>query len=113
MGRKIWLAVRNWTDQKVRQSGTAAEAALLPAFLPAVLVILWGQFLKIEHAFWIWSICVCWFVCWNIFAGWRLVRHLKEVSLRSDRHYDRVGKYDLPPEYADSESATKAKRRRK
>jgi hypothetical protein len=109
---KIWLIVRDWTDRMVGKPGTAAEAALFPALLPMVLVILADQFINSGYRTWVLVACVGWFVGWNMFAGWRYWRHLKEISLKGDRHFDRVGKYDLPPEYADSESATKAKQRR-
>lgn len=62
---------------------------------------------------WAWGTALAWFVAWTIFASWRYARYLKEISTKGDRHFDRVGKFDLPPEYADSESATEAKKRRK
>lgn len=60
-----------------------------------------------------WATGAVWLLGWNALVVWRLWRYIKETAIKGDRHYDRVGKYDLPPEYADSESATKAKQRRK
>lgn len=62
---------------------------------------------------WVWAVAAAWFVVWNLFVGWRYARYLKEISIENDRQYDRVGKYGLPPEYPDSESATRARQRRK
>lgn len=38
---------------------------------------------------------------------------MKAQTAKNARHYDRLGKYELPPEYADSESALKTAQRRK
>lgn len=78
---------------------------MLP-FLPLAMFV--GQ-----RSLWAWGIALAWFLAWTLFTVWRYLRYLKEISIKSDRHFDRVGKYDLPPEYADSESATKARQRRK
>ena len=50
---------------------------------------------------------------WLAFVGWRATRLFKAFTLKSDRQYDQTGKFTLPPEYAATESATKAHRRRK
>lgn len=49
---------------------------------------------------------------WYAFVGWRSWRHIKVAAWHGDRHYDREGKYLLPPEYADTESLTVARKRR-
>ncbi|MFZ3485747.1 hypothetical protein [Sphingomonas sp. 3-13AW] len=52
-------------------------------------------------------------VIWFGFVGWRALLLFKEVSTKGDRLYDRSGKYVLPAEYAETESATKARTRRR
>ena len=49
------------------------------------------------------------FVGWFGFVGWRCIRMMRAMTLRKDRHFDRQGRFDLPPEYRDTQSATKAR----
>jgi len=53
--------------------------------------------------------CFAWFA----FVGWRASRLCRASGIRSDRRYDRAGKFELSAEYASTESATQAARRRK
>ncbi|HEY0595712.1 MAG TPA: hypothetical protein VGD20_07865 [Sphingopyxis sp.] len=108
IARQIWILARGWTDGVLRDSASRVELTLLPGMLPFLPLAL------IDHQFSrAWIFAAVWFVAWTIFASWRYLRYLKEISIKGDRHFDRVGKYDLPPEYADSESATAARQRRK
>lgn len=50
---------------------------------------------------------------WFSYVGWRAWLLFRQAAARGDRLYDRKGKYALPPEYADTESATKARERRR
>ncbi len=50
-------------------------------------------------------------VFWFGFTGWRGWLIFRRTAIREDRRYDRIGKYLLPPEYANTESATKARER--
>jgi hypothetical protein len=50
---------------------------------------------------------------WFSYVGWRAWLAFQQAGARGDRIYDRKGKYALPPEYAGTESATKARRRRR
>lgn len=50
---------------------------------------------------------------WFSYVGWRGWLLFQQAAARADRLYDRKGKYALPSEYADTESATKARRRRR
>ncbi|WP_093512414.1 hypothetical protein [Sphingopyxis sp. YR583] len=99
---------RGWTDRIIRDSASRVELTLLPGMLPLLPLAFIGQRFPLA-----WVIAAVWFVMWALFVSWRYLRYLKEISIKSDRHFDRVGKYDLPPEYADTESATKARQRRK
>lgn len=51
-------------------------------------------------------------VVWFSYVGWRAWLAFRRSSIRGDRLYDIKTKYALPPEYAETESATKARRRR-
>jgi type VI protein secretion system component VasK len=108
-----WLLVRGWTDRTLRNRGRAWKQALLPAFLPFFILIAFDKVQTLSRDDWRWAAAAIWFVGWLLFVGWRFWRMMREAGIKGDRHYDREGKYDLPPEYADSESATKARRRRK
>lgn len=50
---------------------------------------------------------------WFGLCGWRLWLLFRSAAERADRLYDTKGKYLLSSEYADTESATKARRRRR
>lgn len=52
------------------------------------------------------------FLAWSWFVGWRAWRLFRASGIRGDRKYDREGKFELPAEYASTESATQAARRR-
>ena len=108
VGRKAWFLARGWTDKVLRGSAARVEVVLLPDILPFLALAFLGK--EFRPA---WGIAAVWFVAWTIFTFWRYARYLKEVSIKSDRQFDRSGKYNLPPEYADSESATRARQRRK
>ena len=105
---RLWLSVRGWTDGVLRDSASRVELTLLPGMAPFLPLALIDD--RFPRA---WVFATTWFVVWTIFVSWRYVRYLKEISIKGDRKFDRVGKFDLPPEYADSESATAAKQRRK
>jgi hypothetical protein len=46
------------------------------------------------------------------FVGWRLQRLMRARAIKMGRLYERKSRYALPPEYADSEDALLAARRR-
>ncbi|MDT8758932.1 hypothetical protein MZO42_09510 [Sphingomonas psychrotolerans] len=53
-------------------------------------------------------------IAWLVYALVRAWHVTRVIMMRSDgQHYDRIGKYALPPEYADTESAGAARRRRR
>ncbi|AQR74272.1 hypothetical protein [Sphingomonas sp. LM7] len=53
---------------------------------------------------------IAWFV-YTLARAWHVARVL--IVRSGEQYYDRVGKYALPPEYADTESADAARRRRR
>jgi hypothetical protein len=86
---------------------------LLPALIPFPIIAVAENGLNLERAQWAWAIGSGWLAAWYALVSWRFWRYMKETAIKGDRHYDRVGKYDLPSEYAGTESATAAKRRSK
>ena len=61
----------------------------------------------------IFSITTMLSLSWLGFVAWRLFRITKAESISADRQYDRHGKFELPPEYSATESATSASRRKR
>jgi hypothetical protein len=91
-------------DQALR--GTNWRALPLPGMLPMLVAPYFDS-----TALWVsaWA----WFLLWSAFVRWRWWLHMRCVSKRADRAYDRQGKYRLSRDYYDSESATSAKARKK
>ena len=110
---KLWRSIRGWVDRTIRLPGLQAKLVLLPAFIPFPIIIFMENGLDLGRVNWTWMIGAGWLVAWYGLVAWRFWRHMKEAAIKSDRHYDRIGKYDLPAEYAETESAAGAKRRRK
>ncbi len=108
--RSLYLWVRKAVDWDIREN--AKPASILVALTPLVPLLIIKPSAEDARI-------VAWFVGgilsagWVIFFAWRCWRVLKAASLRGDRHFDRIGKLGQPPEYHASESATKARRRRK
>lgn len=50
---------------------------------------------------------------WFTLVAWRGWQLFRASASRADRQYDRVGKFNLLPEYNDSESAHQARERKK
>jgi hypothetical protein len=55
-------------------------------------------------------VAIAWLI-YTLARAWHVTRLL--ITRSPEQHYDRVGKYALPPEYADTESADAARRRRR
>ncbi|MPS69087.1 MULTISPECIES: hypothetical protein [Novosphingobium] len=64
-------------------------------------------------AMWAWIIAVTIGGAWTAFAWWRGYRLFKAFGLRGDRQFDERDKFALAPEYHGSESATRAKQKRR
>jgi hypothetical protein len=56
------------------------------------------------------AICSLIWMSFVLWRGWRLFR---ASAFKGDRRYDRETRLELPPEYRDTESATKASRSRR
>jgi len=82
-------------------------AALLPV-LPGIYLLQ-----NAGSNWWLCGVLLCGFgLCGEAFIAWRGCRLIKAANWISARGYERRGRYYLPPEYADSESAMLAEKRR-
>lgn len=104
-GRRSYLKVRRWIDRDLGGPGKPRShfLAMLPA-LPGVWLL--SQEGQPEHMS---GYVLCGVALAAIgFVVWRGLRLLQVARLKSGRHYERTARYDLPPEYADSEDALMA-----
>ena len=102
----IFTAVTRWVDRTLRGPGVQARVVVLPAILPALAGLPFGNGTIVV------TIVATWFVLWCLFVGWRYWLYMREVSVEADRNYDRIGKYRLASEYHSTESATAARARK-
>ena len=107
----LYLRIRRFVDRD--QSTRARPATPVLGILPLASAGLIQTHLSDLAATWTWGIAVVISVAWTAFAWWRGYRLLKAVGVRGDREYDETNKFALAAEYHNSESATKAKQKRK
>lgn len=97
--RSTYLHVRRWVDGVLSGPPRRSQLVIGIAFVPYIpVVILQSAFIPV------WILCTVLAAAWTLFILWRAHRLGRAGHLRSARHYDRHGKFDLPPEYAASES---------
>ncbi|MGE7199061.1 hypothetical protein [Brevundimonas naejangsanensis] len=83
----------------VRRNRTLA-AIPFAAFAPLIILHLVVGHLPAPA----WLLGLAWTAISATFMGWRAWRLIRANSIKSARDYDRCAKFDLPPEYAASES---------
>ena len=83
----------------------------LPFFF-LILVFMVGRAWISAAALVLWAVLAAIALPWYAFVGWRAWRLARAAFWQGDRNYDLTGKYRLPPEYAGTESATAARKRR-
>ncbi|MFK0298290.1 hypothetical protein ACIQTU_03630 [Brevundimonas sp. NPDC090276] len=116
----VYLKIRRWVD--VRLSDPAVHVQLGPllvrrAHLPVLIAVAAFAPLIALHLLIgplpapAWLIGCVWAVASAAFMGWRGWRLIRASSIKSARDYDRRAKFDLPPEYAASESLLAHQRR--
>jgi len=59
-----------------------------------------------------WGLCGI-AIGWEAFVIWRWWRYVKEAAYKAGKNYEKSDRYQLPPEYADSEDALMAAKRTK
>ena len=106
-----YLTVRRWIDHDIAhryRQPSVQVSSVVTGILLMTLFLADGWLLRLALAplFLLSSI-------WTGFVFWRLSRILRAFTIIGDREYDRRGKFILPPEYENSESATAAGRRKR
>lgn len=111
---KSYLQVRRLVDRDLGSVGytrAGSRSIVIAMLLMGVPALLfegpWSIRMKIAVALSIAASSV-----WLAFVAWRGARMLHVVAIRRDRAYDRHDKHVLAAEYATTESATRAARRR-
>lgn len=106
--------LRRFVDWDLGSSAVGAgKASLLVAMLlwvPALIAQTWANATVAKLLL---PLTLLLNAAWFAFVIWRGLRLLKASALKGDRDYDRRGKYHLASEYRASESATRARRRRR
>jgi hypothetical protein len=106
--------VTRWVDKVLDEEGWLLPGDLgwvggLPIMVLMTVEVALG--VSVHKVIWIVAILIA--ASMTCFWLWRFGFQLKRVSDANAEHFDRVGKFELPPENADSESALKSARRRK
>ncbi|WP_432769889.1 MAG: hypothetical protein HEQ22_03850 [Sphingopyxis sp.] len=112
--RRVYIKIRKWVDHGIGDTASRMMGVMLvPAIVPIAMIAPFvGGNTPHERIVRL-APLLTWAIVWTMFSIWRGLRMMKAQSAKNARHYDRIGKFELPTEYADSESALKAKRRRK
>lgn len=105
--RSAYLMVRRWVDTRLSYNFTfGPKAAFAPAALPFVpLVLLRSGYFPA------WLLALALASTWCGFVAWRASRMMRAGDIKSARDYDRRAKFNLPREYAASESLLAHQRR--
>ncbi len=106
---RMYFRTRDFVDRTFRSLNWYASS------LPGALPLFPSMFFDNST---VWAVAWIWFLLWEGFVFWRWWVYMKVEAERSDRAYDRKGKFRLSREYWDTESATasrarKAKKRRR
>lgn len=109
---KILAPLCRFIDWDLRRTPitTAGNLSLLIGMLPWLVIGLIRQWADKSSSPLV--LVLAFDAVWFALVGWRAWRLFRQSAERNDRLYDQSGKYVLPPEYAHTESATKARRRR-
>jgi hypothetical protein len=118
--RPVYLKIRRWVDDKLSDPAVHVQVGPLPirrSHLPALIAVAAFAPLIVLHLLIgplpapAWLIGCLWAVISTAFMGWRGWRLIQVAGIKSARDYDRRAKFDLPPEYAASESLLAHQRR--
>lgn len=99
---------RGWQSPPIRLQSRRSS---LSVTLPAVSFVLLNAAVHLPKAiFWL---GVGILSSWGLLVHWRGWLAFRRFARDSDRRYDRKGKFNLPPEYYSTESATAAGERKR
>ena len=104
----VYRKVRRWVDDDL-----AHQHRPLSLFAPLILAALMMMPVRpgADAFLPLLGVVLTLFCAWNVFVVWRIARILRAAAIKGDREFDRYGKYQLPPEYAASESYLAHRRR--
>lgn len=109
---RSYLKVRRWVDQDLLAYPRRPISLMGPLFV-APLAFAAASFFGMLTVVVFYTLVAPGLALWTTFVLWRAGRIMRAAAIRGDRQFDQRGKYLLPPEYAASESATAAGRRRR
>ena len=109
--RRFYHAVRNWVDGDLKEMSARGRILVPPPLIIGAAFGIGEIFPAQRTAILIAAMTLV--AAWIGFILWRALRMVKAASAHNDRVYDRKNKYALPPDYADTESETAAKQKRK
>ena len=110
-GNSTYLTVRKWIDHDIAhryRQPSIQVSSLVTGILLMTLILADGWLFRLALAPLLLLSAI-----WTGFVFWRLSRILRAATIIGDREYDRKAKFMLPPEYANSESATAAGRHKR
>jgi len=100
-----------WMDRDIRAYPKTISHML--GLIPSVFMGITNSNLRGPLAAIGWTVSITFGVVWTALVVWRFAAHAKREAIKSDRAFDRKGKFLLSPEYHDSESETAANRRKR
>lgn len=104
-----YLKLRQWVDRDLKNHSSLSSYLI---FVPAFVMWLMQGRLSSPWRITGWGVAIGWGAAWGGFVLWRTVRLWRVAMLQGGRIYDERGKYMLPPEYRDTESAGAVRRRK-
>jgi hypothetical protein len=110
--KRSYLAVRRFVDRDVARN-SRPPTLFLGFVVPVMLMAPFHGRVPVPALIAGWVVVGGAGVAWSAFVWWRAWRIMSANAIRSDREFDREGKFKLPPEYWTSESATRAARRKR
>jgi hypothetical protein len=109
---KLYSTLRRLVDWDLNQHHRPGSLSLLLGMLPWLGIVPISRWLDRSLEQGLIVIATVLTAVWLLFVVWRGWRLLRASILKSDRAYDRKGRFMLPPEYKRTISATGAKRQR-
>ena len=113
MLRFLWQAVRAWTDDQLQMRVGRRPLAFAPGAAPLAFIGLLEGTFQFKRSNVAVGIGIAWLVLWFCFVVWRMYRNVRLFAINGDRRFDRADKFELPGEYADTESSESAKHKRR
>ena len=105
----VYLRVRNWVDRTIRSANY--KLVLWPVYTFSLVALFLGEHAGLSAtAFWSFGVLSA---IWAAFLMQRFWVYLKESAIESGHRYESEWRYNLPPEYADSEDAWTTAERQK